>query len=921
MLSNDQRKIPQKKAIFNRRDITEKLESIAENTPLDHRRSKLFTLLNEAYKAGWLEVKRRHRACRSISEAALTPVANCYLMDMILKTLLDFTATHIYPNPNPTESEHITLIATGGYGRGEMAPYSDVDLTFLIPYKVTPWVENVVEFILYFLWDMGLKVGHATRNPDEIVRMAKEDLTICTSLLESRMIWGSATAFKQARKLFVSKVIKGNESWFINGKLEERDSRHKKLGDSRYVVEPNLKEGKGGLRDLQTTWWIARFTYIAKSAEELMEEGVFSRHELQQFKRVEQFLWSVRCSLHYMTDRAEERLSFDMQRQLSQFMKYQDKAGSLAVERFMKHYFLIAKTVGDLTRILCAALEQGNQKKSLLDRIRPARKVGGFKSEQGRLKLMDKDDFKTNPIFMLKIFHIADKHNYDIHPETLRQLSKDLALIDDTLREDSEANKLFLDILTSKNNNELALKRLNEAGVFGKFIPDFGRVVAQMQYDMYHHYTVDEHTIRALGLLSKVEKGDLDQEHPVSSKVVHHISSRKVLYTAVLLHDVAKGRKGDHSILGAEVAEELCPKMGFTPGETKTISWLVRQHLLMSETAFKRDLSDPKTIQDFCDEVKSMERLRLLMLLTVVDIKAVGPGVWNGWKGQLLRNLYFSSEEKLLAGHVRFGRAERVQERQTELKEKLSLKKTPASKLFGRLYDSYWLAEELEIQAMNMELIQTTDKLGEILGVAARVDEFQAMTHVTVYAQDHPGLFARIVGALGVAGATIAGAKIHTTRDGMALDNFLIQDADRQAYNDPIKLEKLERTIHETLLGKVKITERLKKRKIIGDKSAHFHINPVVSIDNNASSKSTVIEVSAKDRQGLLHDLSFVLYRLKLSLISAHVATWGEHAVDTFYVSDLTGGKITNKVRLRNIEQKLLLASEGKSPWGEALDK
>lgn len=905
--------VENKGGIIRRRVIVAALEDMIDAHDHGQYRDKAFDIFNDAFRRGWQEVRHRHMTS-FILDGTKTAASNSYLMDQLLRLLLDFTVTHMYPNPNPTEAEKIAILAVGGYGRGELAPFSDVDILFLIPYKVTPWIENVVEFILYFLWDLGMKVGHATRNGLECARLAIEDLTIATSLIESRLVWGDATVFRDARKLFVSKVMKNREGWFIKGKLLERDNRHKKLGDTRYVVEPNLKEGKGGLRDLQTTWWIGRFFFPTKTPEEIFDEDIFSSRELHEFWRAEKFLWSVRCTLHYMTGRAEERLSFDMQRQLASFMHYKDKGGQMAVERFMKHYFKVAKSVGDLTRILCAALENRKMKQSLLDRIRPSRIVGGFKAEKGRLRLLSNDGFQTDPVNMIKIFRIADKHDYDIHPETLRQLSRDLSLIDDDVRANPEANALFMEMLTSPTN-EVALKRMNEAGVFGKFIPDFGRVVAQMQYDMYHHYTVDEHTIRALGLLARIEQGELAADHPACNDIIQHISSRRVLYVAVLLHDIAKGRKGDHSILGADVANDLCPRLGFNPGETETIAWLVRYHLLMSNTAFKRDLSDPQTIQDFCDCVKSPERLRLLLCLTVVDIRAVGPGVWNGWKGQLLRNLYYAAEEKLLAGHVRFGRKERVQERKQELENLLNWRKKDMHTLFARFYDSYWMSEDIETQHQNAELMQSSDKTGKILGVSTRVETFQAMTQVTVYTQGHPGVFARIVGALSVAGATIMGAKIHTTRDGMALDNFMVQSADHTAFDAPEKLEKLEQTIHKTLMGRIKLQESLSDRRVIGDKSASFEVEPVVSFDNNASSLATVIEVSAKDRQGLLHALSFTLYRLKLSIVSAYVATYGERAIDTFYVTDLTGKKITNKVRRANIEKKLLLAAAGENPF------
>lgn len=902
-----------KRALINRKELVVALEEIAQNTPPSDWQPALVKTLKAAHQRGWEEVKRRFMD--EADKGMVSANSLSYVMDQILRTLYDFVVEHVYPVANPTSGEQLCLVATGGYGRAELAPFSDVDLLFLIPYKATPWAENVVEYILYVLWDIGLKVGHATRTPDECVRLGKEDLTIRTSLLEARYIWGDSALFNSAATRFFKRVVRGTGQIFVEQKLKERSDRHKKMGDSRYVVEPNIKDGKGGLRDLQTLWWIARHLYGISRANAVDPE-ILTEAENRQFQKAESFLWTVRVALHFLANRAEERLTFDVQPKLADMLNYNGRTGTSDVERFMKHYFLVAKQVGDLTRIFCAVLEAREQK-TFFSRLRRTKKLRGFGVQAGRLVVLDEGDFTNDPMLMVKIFAVADQNNLEIHPDTLRLMKQNLARLTLSVRRDPKANSYFLEVLTSTNDNETTLRRMNEAGVFGKFIPDFGRVVAQMQYDMYHHYTVDEHTIRALGLVAKIEAGSLKEDHPLSTGVIQKVLSRNVLYVAVLFHDVAKGRGGDHSVLGAKIASRVCPRMGFNAAETETVAWLVRYHLLMSSTAFKRDLSDPKTIHDFCEVVQSPERLRLLLVLTVVDIRAVGPGVWNGWKGQLLRELYYAAEGVLLAGHATIGREDRVRRKKDALQS--ILKDWTAKALTShmkRMLDAYWIAEDEDTLVQNARLMHRVDAENSLIGVAARIEKQKDMTNVALYTQDHPGLIARVVGALGVAGASIMGAKIHTSRDGMAMDNFIVQDMDGNAFDSRRRLDKLEETILQTLRGTVRPKERLKEQQTYGTKSHAFKIEPVILIDNKASSRSTVLEINAKDRPGLLYDLTYALYGLKVSIISAHIATYGERAVDVFYVTDLTGAKIENKVRLRNLEAKMLRAANGLPIFG-----
>ncbi len=900
--------IRNRRAIINRKQLVVELDTLCKKLSPHQWQVEVTKLLKSAYQTGWNEVKRRFDEDAENGRKAAASLS--YLTDQILRTLYDFTAEKVYPLANATASERLCLVATGGYGRGELAPFSDIDLLFIIPYKSTAWAESVIEYMLYVLWDLGLKVGHATRTPNDCVRLAKEDLTIQTSLLEARYLWGDHKLFKEAEKKFIRRVVAPNGKQFVEDKLAERDSRHQKLGDSRYVVEPNIKEGKGGLRDLQTMWWIAIFLYGANAEDRAVESNILTSDENRQYNKATSFLWTVRVAMHFLSNRAEERLSFDMQQQLSKKLNYKDHPGTSGVERFMKHYFLVAKQVGDLTRIFCAVLEERQKKPAFLDRFKRKVRVAGFINQKGRLTIAKDSHLIDKPENMIRIFAVADKHNLDIHPGALRIIKQNLNRLNNKIRKEPSVNQDFINILTSRNSAEITLRRMNEAGVFGQFIPDFGRVVAQMQYDMYHHYTVDEHTIRAIGLTAKIEAGLLHEDHPLSSRIIKKVVSRRVLYVAVLLHDIAKGRGGDHSILGAEIAENLCPRLGLNAGETETVAWLVRHHLLMSHTAFKRDLSDHKTILDFCEIVKSPERLRLLLVLTVVDIRAVGPGVWNAWKGQLLRDLYSASEEILVAGHVNTNRTERVKIKKQALADNLpNWDKTTINQFTERMADAYWIAESTSTHIQNARLVRRIDENNDLLGVTARIETEKDMTRLSVYMADHPGLFARVAGALRVSGASIVDAKIHTSLDGMAIENFTIQALDGSAFDSRRSLDRLEETILGTLNGSIKSKQELDKKPVFAAKQDAFTIEPVVLIDNNASNQFTVIEVNAKDRPGLLYDLAYTLYHLKLSLFSAHIATYGERAVDVFYIKDLTGQKVSNKIRLRNIEDKLLKAA------------
>ncbi|MGK6321833.1 [protein-PII] uridylyltransferase [Sphingomonas sp. DT-51] len=906
--------LPHRRAIVDRRALAEAAAALPGDDPATLRRG-LSQLLRATLDAGRAEIARRLEATPSRGIEAAN--AQAYLIDQLLIVLADVTTQRLHPLAHPTAAERLLLIAVGGYGRGEMAPFSDVDIGFLTPGKQTPWAEQVIESMLYTLWDLGLKIGHSSRSLDEMVRQAKADVTVRTALLEGRYVWGDETLYAAASKRFSDDVRHGTERQFIADKLAERNARHVRMGDTRYVVEPNVKEGKGGLRDLHALFWIGKYVFDVQRAAELVDIGLFTRAEYRAFHRADNFLWAVRCHLHLIAGRAEDRLTFDYQREIAERMRYAARPGKRAVERFMQFYFLQAKAVGSLTGLFLAHLEErfAPRRRYGLPRLRRApRKLNGFVVDSGRIALPDDDYLRADPVRLVEVFALAAQHGMEIHPLAMRAANRDAKLAA-TVRRDARANALFLDLLAGQADPELALRWMNETSVLGQFVPDFARVVAQMQFDMYHHYTVDEHTIRALGLLSRLEHGRLADEHPLPSAVIEQIVSRRVLYVAVFLHDIAKGRGGDHSILGAEVAERLAPRFGLTPAETETAAWLVRHHLLMSATAFRRDLTDFKTILDFAEVVQSPERLRLLLVLTVVDIRAVGPGTWNGWKGQLLGDLYDRAEEVLRLGHKQKGRGERLLAKQDGLRDAMGWSDDELAAYAHRLPEAYWIAEPADVLAHNAAFVA---RAGDApLSIDAQVYPERGATLITVYAADHPGLFSRIAGAIHVAGGNIIDARIHTTRDGMALDNFLVQDPLGRPFAEAGQLERLKTAIEDALAGRGKLTDRLRAKPLPRARADAFRIEPSVLVDNKASNRFTVVEVAARDRPALLNQLAHALFLSKVTIHSAHVATYGERAVDVFYLTDLTGDKLAPGTRLRALEKRLLAAAAG-VPYEEA---
>ncbi|MBB4427143.1 [protein-PII] uridylyltransferase [Bradyrhizobium sp. CIR48] len=840
----------------------------------------------------------------------------CHVQDEIIRILYSAATRHLYRSPIPSGAERMAVVATGGYGRGLMAPESDIDLLFILPYKQTAWGEQVAEAILYCLWDMGLKVGHATRSVDESIRQARGDMTIRTAILETRFLTGDKPLYEELVARFDKEVVQGTASEFVTAKLAEREERHRRGGQSRYLVEPNVKDGKGALRDLHTLFWIAKYVYRVRDTGELVERGVFDAQEYRSFRRCADFLWSVRCNLHFYSGRAEERLSFDLQREIAVRLGYTSHPGMQDVERFMKHYFLVAKEVGNLTAILCAKLEDQQAKPApvlsrMMARLRPTaakRRVpdsDDFIVDNNRINVAAPDVFKHDPVNLIRIFRLAQKNNLAFHPDAMRDVTRSLGLINAQMRENPEANRLFMEILTS-DNAEIVLRRMNETGVLGQFIRAFGKIVSMMQFNMYHHYTVDEHLIRCIGFLQDIERGGIE-EFALASDLMRKSrpEHRSVIYIATLLHDVAKGRPEDHSIAGAKVARRLCPRLGFSPADTELIAWLIEEHLTMSTVAQSRDLSDRKTIENFAAVVQSVEQMKLLTILTTADIRGVGPGVWNGWKAQLLRSLYYETEPVLTGGFSEVDRGKRLTAAYAEFRNAFA--EWPAEELdayIGRHYPAYWLKVELPRKIRHARFVRSSEQAGHKLAINVGFDEVRGVTELTIFAADHPWLLSIIAGACASAGANIVDAQIYTTTDGRALDTISISREYDRDEDEGRRATRIGEMIEDVLEGKLRLPEVV-ARRTVRSKARPFVIEPEVTINNQWSDRYTVIEVSGLDRPGLLYELTTAISKLNLNIASAHVATFGERARDVFYVTDLLGAQISAPTRQAAIKSAL----------------
>jgi [protein-PII] uridylyltransferase len=892
---------------------------------VEQRRRALDILKSALFRGRMIAKERLENGAGGIETARLLSGVT----DEVVCALFDFTTTHVFRARNPTEGERLALLAVGGYGRGALAPFSDLDLLFLRPYKQTAHAESVIEFMLYALWDLGFKVGHASRTVEECIKLSREDFTIRTSLLEGRRLTGDEDLVEELRQRFRGEVVKGTGAEFVAAKLKERDERHDRAGASRYLVEPNVKEGKGALRDLHTLFWIAQYLHPAQNVDGVVQLDFFETREVRAFIRAFDFLWAVRSHLHFVTGRAEERLTFDLQPEIARRMGYGDRGDAPAVERFMRRYFLIAKEVGALTRTFCAQLEAEESKRQPqgLSRFLPgARRTSrkaldapGFLVDGGRLTVEGVSTFEQDPVNILRLFVIADQRDLDLHPDAFTALTRTLHLINSKLRRNPEATKAFLTVLARSKRTYRTLTLMNEAGVLGRFIPEFGRIVAQMQFNMYHSYTVDEHTLRAVGVIGDISAGRLGDDHPLALSIWPLIEDREALFLAMLLHDTGKGGEGGQEKAGARAARSACERLGLERERIELIAWLVEHHLVMSDFAQKRDIGDPRTVTAFAKIMENPERMRLLLVLTVADIRAVGPGVWNGWKGQLMRELFSATEAVFRGGRGSDPTASVLRQQHgaaDQVRSELIAADPALEAWVAGMEDAYFASFSRDDYAVHARLgLRAAEQGGA--AASARIIAGRNAAEITVAAADRRGLFADLAQIMAGMGANVVGARVYTSRAGQALDVFFVQDMGGSPFgcDNPKNLDRLVTLLEAAARGETPKIEA--KARVELGRAAAFSISPSVVIDNDASDESTVIEASGRDRPGLLADLSRALAEAELSIQSAHIDAYGERAVDVFYVHDISDQKINDPKALQALKTALLKVLEDDEAAGQ----
>ncbi len=849
----------------------------------------------------------------------------------ILRIIYDFTTRHIVRASNPTPSERIAVCAVGGFGRGEMAPGSDLDLLFLqADKKISAWSESVTEYILYMLWDMGLKVGQSSRTAEQCINLAHEDQTILTALLDCRFIAGDDSLALELLTKFRRDISKGNGRGYITAKLTERDERHKREGNSRYVIEPNIKEGKGGLRDLHVLYWIAR--YLDKNgvindpqrADDYVAMGLFDEGAADRFVRAADFLWRTRCHLHYTAGRATESLTFDHQTKLARKMGYASGPVEVAVEKFMREYFTNAREVGALTRIACAKLEA---EKALLlpkgldqflPRSRRALKDKSFIIDHGRLSFADPMQIRENPSLILRLFEIAGQKNYDLHPDALTAIDFRRNLVDNNFRKDPKNAKIFLSSLLDSSSPAAVMKLMNEAGILGRYLIEFGGIVGRTQFNMHHAYTVDDHTLGLVRYFEQLEQGELKDDNPIATKFVQDFthSQRRILYMACLLHDTGKG-VGDQCIEGARLSRRAGRRMGLDINEIDTISWLIRRHLDMSETAQRRDISDPETIKSFAEKMGSLERLQLLMALTVVDIRAVGPGIWNDWKGSLLRELYLSSASYLDDKPNIAPRSRALAAQETLFERLPDTVRTGVEPLMSHLGDNYWLSFGITDQVRHARFFNNSFDDGQDHAVHTRINKKANITELWVLTHDRAGLFTAITGAIFASGASISGARLHNYKAGnddapRIFDIFYLQNIDGSIFGQDNKrvLDLLTKNTLAAARGQEVVIPAAPKS--YSKRADAIPIKSSVRFEDRPAEDVVFLELMGRDRPGLLYELAKVLTDEGIIILSAHIEVVGTMAVDSFYLKYVQGTDEWRAQKRDRIKNKLLTVLKGK---------
>jgi len=800
------------------------------------------------------------------------------------------------------------LVAVGGYGRGELLPESDIDLLILYPENELSSVGSGVEGFITMLWDIGLQVGHSVRSPAECAEQARDDITIITNMMEARLLSGDTALFSAMQTAIAPSNVWPVEEFF-EGKLKEQNTRHARFDETAYKLEPNTKESPGGLRDIQTIGWVAKRHFGAESLYGLVEHGFLSDREYVELKRGQAFLWRVRFALHMVTGRCEDRLLFDHQIQVAELFGYQDKSNNLAVEQFMQKYYRNIKGLSALNDILLQLFSEAILHANDPAEVKPIN--SRFQARHGFIEVRDDNVFKRKPQALLEIFHLMQKRPKinGIRAHTLRLMRRDRHLIDDDFRASVRSRRLFIEILRQRSGVTHALRRMNRYGILGRYLPNFGKIIGRMQYDLFHTLTVDEHTLFVIRNLRRLCLQRFDYELPFVSPIMQHLEKPDLLMITGLFHDIAKGRGGDHSILGAEDAEEFCRNHGVSSDDTESVCWLVRNHLIMSVTAQRKDINDPTVVYKFAQQVGTQERLDRLFVLTVCDIRGTNPELWNSWKESLLTGLYNHTTRTLERGLENpLDESELVTETRSAAAALLTRTKVNTPKfhaVWNRLDDDYFLRHNAtEIAWQTREIVSHVENSAEnnTDGPLVRVAEVGDLgTTAFIYARDRDYLFGLTTGVLAQAGLSIMDARINTTGDGYTMDSYMIAEADGSIIAHQGRREEIQDALAQAIanpeISEIKVTRRQSRR------TRAFSVPTQVYFRHEGT--RTVMELITADRPGLLSTVGEVFRKRGILVETAKIGTIGERAEDVFFITDTEHKPITDKSMFHQLRQVL----------------
>ncbi|MEZ5894236.1 MAG: [protein-PII] uridylyltransferase [Parvularculaceae bacterium] len=811
--------------------------------------------------------------------------------------------------------KEIAVCAVGGFGRGEMAPYSDIDLLFLHRPQVEATLRDTLNRILYPLWDSGVKVGYAAHTPASAIEFAKKDMVARTAYLDARFLCGAKEIFDEFYGLY-DKLRKRTVPEFVAAKLEEQSERQTKSFETRYLVEPDVKEGKGGLRDLQTIRWIYRYAYGDILNDNATAEKIVGKAERQALFKAKRFLWSVRAHLHDLRGRADEKLTFDVQPEIAKRLGYADRSDMTAAERLMKHYFVNAVEVGRLTRVLCAKLEEERTKRmprlpALLPRAVLKDEAPGkpnLRIKNGRLDFESAAKARRQPRDLFRLFRAFGKQpKFDFHPDALAIVTEQTPTVTLEVRRDPVIAKLFAGILTDSADPVRVLRIMTETGLLGKYIPAFGSIVGRIDYGLYRRFTIDEHVLRCVGLLADIRGGGLKDDHPIATAILKKADNPLVFYLGVLLHEAMWSLK-ERSVDACEkLVTRVSKRLGLDEKDAALAGWAAARHLLLVRTAERRNLTEARAIAAFAQEVGARDRLDMMLVISVCHLRVVGLSSWDELTRRRITELYEAAALWLDLGD-------------TALEERLAgraalVRREAAGRLSG------WSDEEKStfldrlddamLRALDPDMITRIAKLARAAeqdgaGAAVVATPRDGDVEAIIYTGDRPGLLSDLAGAVASTGLSLRSVQAHTTSDGQAIDIFNIQSPDGLPADDPEQIRRLHYALLTAASSPPERAPKLKRR--LGDRRNIFSVTPNVRVEKDASDAATVIEAEGLDRPGLLYDLTRALTREGATILSAHISTYGERAVDAFYLQDRQGGKFTDPAALARIEKALLEA-------------